>query len=133
MKAYDLNTRFTTGKYEGKTLEEVFQQDTSYIEKCLISDEDFAIGDKAIQKLFEKYPEIDLSDEAIDKNLDKLDSIEMDDDDMDFDDDVYEDEMDDELPAGKLKGMADDMDDDDLFADDDLEEDDNWDDEDDDF
>ncbi|MGZ5244116.1 MAG: exodeoxyribonuclease X C-terminal domain-containing protein [Bacteroidia bacterium] len=131
MKAYDLKTRFTTGKYEGKTLEEVFQQDTSYIEKCLIADEDFAIGDKTIQKLFEKYPEIDLSDEAIDKNLDKLDSIEMDDDDLDFDEDVYEDDIDDELPAGKLKGLADDEDD--LFADDDLAVDDDWEDDEDDF
>jgi hypothetical protein len=133
MKAYDLNTRFTTGKYEGKTLEEVFQQDTSYIEKCLIGDEDFAIGDKTIQKLFEKYPEIDLSDEAIDKNLDKLDSMEMDDDDLDFDEDIYDEDLDDEGTPGKLKGVDDDLEDD-LFGDDDLADDDaSWDDEEDDF
>jgi hypothetical protein len=128
MKAYDLNTRFTFGKYEGKTLDEVFQQDPEYVEKCMMTVEDFAVDEKSIQKLFEKYPDVDISDGAIDTNLDKLDQMDDDDDDL-FDDeeDSYDeedlDEFDDEIVGGKKGKGGDDFDD---FADDDLFEEDKY-------
>lgn len=130
MKAYDLNTRFTFGKYEGKSLDEVFQQDPAYVEKCMMTVEDFAVDEKSIQKLFEKYPEVDISDSAIDTNLDKLDSMDMDDDDDLFDDseEGYDeedlDEFEDEIIGGKKSAKDDDFDD---FADDDLFEEDKFD------
>lgn len=138
MKAYDLNTKFTFGKYEGKTLEDVFKNDPEYVEKCLISEEDFAINERTMQKLFEKYPENDLSDAAIDSNLDKLDTIVGDeDDDLLFTDEVYDDDFEDldefGKSIGKGKGKSiDDFDDieDDIYEEDTFEED-NWDDEDD--
>jgi hypothetical protein len=95
MKAYDLNTPFTFGKYEGKTLEEVFDKDPSYIEKCMISVDDFSLDEKSLQLLFEKYPDHELSNEAIDKNLEKLD-MDDDADDLDFPEELYEDDFDDD-------------------------------------
>ena len=96
MKAYDLNSRFTFGKYEGKTLEDVFQQDPAYVEKCMVSEEDFSVDEKSIQKLFEKYPDIEISDAAIDANLDKLDALDTDDDDLMFSEGgAYEEEFED--------------------------------------
>ena len=77
-----MNTSFTFGKYEGKTLEDVFKTDPAYIEKCMITVDDFAIDEKTIQKLFEKYPETELSDQAVDANLDKLDALDSSDDDF---------------------------------------------------
>jgi len=99
MKAYNLNTRFNFGKYDGKTLEDVFKTDPQFIEKSLLSVDDFVIDEKAIQKLFETYPDKELSDEAIDANLDKLDAMDLDDDNIIFPEEIYdgfenEDEMD---------------------------------------
>ena len=99
MKAYNLNTRFNFGKYDGKTLEDVFNTDPQFIEKSLLSVDDFVIDEKAIQKLFETYPDKELSDEAIDANLDKLDAMDLDDDNIIFPEEIYdgfenEDEMD---------------------------------------
>jgi len=136
MKAYDLNTSFTFGKYEGKSLDEVFRTDPSYVEKCMMTVDDFAVDEKAIQKLFEKYPDTELSDSAVDANLDKLDALDGGDDDFFAQDELYDDDDFDELddlPAkGGKKGDDDDFadidDEDDLFGDDGLDDD--WDDED---
>ena len=76
MKVYDLNTNFTFGKYEGKSLDKVFRTDPDYVQQCMMTVEDFAIDERAIQKLFEKYPDTDFSDEAIDANLEKLDVLD---------------------------------------------------------
>jgi hypothetical protein len=134
MKAYDLNTSFTFGKYEGKTLEDVFKTDPTYVEKCMITVDDFAVDEKSIQKLFEKYPDTELSDQAVDANLDKLDAMDSSDDEFFTGEEVYSDddyEDFDELPEDD-KEEGDEfggLDDDDLFGSDSLEED--WDDDDD--
>jgi hypothetical protein len=122
MKAYDLGTRFTFGKYEGKTLEEVFQQDASYVEKCLLTVEDFAIDEKSVQRLFEKFPEVDISDAAIDTNLDKLDAIEMEDGEFLFAEEGYDEEDmgDDSMTEDGFDDDEDDFDDDDFEGEDDL-------------
>ena len=123
MKAYDLNTRFTFGKYEGKTLEEVFKQDPAYIEKSLVTVDDFAIDEKSIQKLFETYPDNELSDDAVDANLDKLDAMDADDDIM-FNEEIFDGfENEDELEDDGGKGV-DDEENDNFFEDDGF--DDNW-------
>jgi len=139
MKAYDLNTSFTFGKYEGKTLDDVFKTDPSYVEKCMITVDDFAIDEKAIQQMFEKYPDNELSDQAVDANLDKLDGMENPDDEFFIGEEVYSDDDYDEFDDVPGKGAKDDDEadfddldeDDDLFGDDAPEED--WDDDDDDF
>lgn len=78
MKPFELTTRFGFGKYEGKTLEEIFSSDSDYIETCILNVEDFCVEEKAIQRLFEKYPDNEISDSAINTNLDKLDALGMD-------------------------------------------------------
>ena len=80
MKIYDLNTRLTFGNYEGKTLEDVYKLDPEFIEHSLINNRDFAIDERSLQKLFEKYPRYEFTNKSINANLDKLDAIEMDDD-----------------------------------------------------
>jgi hypothetical protein len=122
MKAYDLGTRFTFGKYEGKTLEDVFQQDPAYVEKCLLTVEDFAIDEKSVQKLFEKFPDVDISDAAIDTNLDKLDAIEMEDGEFLFAEEGYDEEDmgDDSMTDDDTFGDDEDIDDDDFEGEDDL-------------
>jgi hypothetical protein len=137
MKAYDLNSSFTFGKYEGKSLDEVFNSDPAYIEKCMMTVDDFAIDEKAIQKLFEKYPDAEFSDQAVDANMDKLDAMDGPEDDY-FEEEGYADDDLDDLDdiAGKprsSKGDDDDFtgiddDEDDLFTSDGLDED--WDDDD---
>ena len=130
MKAYDLSSRFTFGKYEGRTLEEVFKEDPSYVEKCMLTVEDFTVDERAIQQLFERYPEVEVSDAAIDANLDKLDALDAEDDDLLFGEEAYDDNEDFE---GVEEGEDFD-DDDDLFSeDDDFDADDDFNDDDDDF
>ena len=126
MKVYELNTPLDFGKYEGKTLETVFETDPGYIGTCLETEDGFTIDESAIQRLFEKYPEHELSTKAIDANLDKLDGMDMEnDDDFEFEDEAFDDDDLEELdPKGK-KGK-----DDDDWGDDLEEENDNWDDDD---
>ena len=125
MKVYELNTPLDFGKYEGKTLETVFETDPGYIGTCLETEDGFTIDESAIQRLFEKYPEHELSTKAIDANLDKLDGMDMEnDDDFEFEDEAFDDEWEELDPKGK-KGK-----DDDDWGDDLEEENDNWDDDD---
>lgn len=133
MKGYEMETPFTFGKYEGKTLEEVFDTDPNYVEKCLTDVPDFSINEKSMQALFTKYPNYDMSVGAIDMNFKKLDE---DDDDLDDDDDLtfgdeegYDAEDLDDFDDFKTKGKEDDEDFDDFDNDKDDwndDEDDNW-------
>lgn len=133
MKVYDLNTSFTFGKYEGKSLDDVFRTDPQYIQQCMIAVEDFAIDERAMQKLFEKYPEVDFSDEAIDANLEKLDVFDGGRDDIFMGEEGYDNEDFEDLdditdPLEKNEDLED-IDDDSLFEDNSTEDD--WDDDDD--
>ena len=135
MKAYDLNTNFTFGKYEGKSLIDVFKTDPAYVQKCMMTVDDFAIAERSIQALFEKYPDFEFSDEAVDANLDKLDAIDSVEDDIFAGDEGYADDYED---FGDLKDTLDKvadedfeaLEDDDFFGTDAIEEED-WDDDDD--
>ncbi len=123
MQTYEMNTLFTFGKYEGKTLETVFGTDPGYIESCLQTVDEFSIDETTIQRLFEKYPEHELSNKAIDANLDKLDGMDMEnDDDFDFDDEAFDDDDLEEFTPGKKKEEEDD------WGNDFEEDNDNWDD-----
>ena len=124
MKVYELNTPFAFGKYEGKTLESVFETDPGYVGTCLETEDEFTINEIAIQKLFERYPEHELSTNAINSNIDKLDGMDMEnDDDFEFDDEAFDDDDLEELDPKK-------KDDDDEWGNDLEEENDNWDDDD---
>ncbi len=51
MKIYNENTEFTFGKYEGKSLQEVSQIDTSYIDWCLCNLDHFCLEDEVFEHL----------------------------------------------------------------------------------
>ena len=133
MKVYDLNTNFTFGKYEGKSLDVVFSTDPKYIQQCMIAVEDFAIDERVLQKLFEKYPDIDFSDEAIDANLEKLDVFDSGRDDIFLGEEGYDSEDFESLdditdPLEKSEGLED-IEDDSFFEENSTDDD--WDDDDD--
>ncbi len=134
MKVYDLNTSFNFGKYEGKPLEEVFRTDPAYVQQCMITVEDFAIDEKAIQKLFEKYPDSDFSDESIDANLEKLDVLDSGKDDIFIGEEGYDVEdygdLDDMVDPLEKEDNFEDIEDDDFLS---TSQEDDWDDDDDDF
>jgi len=135
MKVYDLNTNFTFGKYEGKSLEDIFKTDPEYVQQCMVTVEDFAIDERAIQKLFEKYPSVDFSDEAIDANLEKLDVFDSGREDIFMTEEGYDNEDFEDLddladPLEKGEDIED-IEDDDFFES--TSTDDDWDDDDDDF
>jgi hypothetical protein len=51
MKFYNLETKFTFGKYEGLTVEDVIDLEISYIEFCLYNLDHFYISDEVIAKI----------------------------------------------------------------------------------
>jgi len=130
MKVYDLNTSFAFGKYEGKSLDEVFRTDPAYVQQCMINVEDFAIDERAIQKLFEKYPDTDFSDESIDANLEKLDVLDSGRDDIFIGEEGYDlEDYEDVVDPLEKEDNFEDIEDDDFFESTSSEDD--WDDDDD--
>lgn len=51
MKLYDLDTLFTFGKHQGKTVREVVDQHPSYLNWCIIHLDHFYISDDSIPEL----------------------------------------------------------------------------------
>lgn len=114
MKFYDADSEFTFGKYEGKTIKEVFEKDPKYIDFCFNNIDEFYVSPSVLKELkampvsskdeddvldsfFEDAeevddfePEID-EDEDFDWDDDDLNLIDDDDFDNfdDFDDDDY--------------------------------------------
>lgn len=72
MEFYELDTEFTFGKYQGKTLEEVFEIDPAFIDYCLINHEHFNLSDDILEELKELNPDFQFSEEALDKREDKF-------------------------------------------------------------
>lgn len=76
MKLYLEDTQFDFGDHEGKTLKEVFGLNPAYVQQCLLTNENFVIDERALQNLFEAFPEANLSEEALDNNGEKIDQME---------------------------------------------------------
>jgi hypothetical protein len=129
MKFYYLDTKFTSGKYKGQTLEEVHEKDPEYIENALKEDDNFLVTEEVIDELQSVNPNYSFSDEAIsrrdgkEKEFDK--SSDSGDDDFDDDmDDRYDDQdfdMEDEFGIEDID--AEDLEDIDDLYDEDEEED----------
>jgi hypothetical protein len=64
MKFYSLHTRFSFGKYQGKTLEDVILIQSSYIEWCSVNLDHFYIDNDVISRIKEILPSFSLSMEA---------------------------------------------------------------------
>ncbi|MCO4292931.1 hypothetical protein NF867_08665 [Solitalea sp. MAHUQ-68] len=71
MKFYDLETEFNSGKYQGKTLQEIAKIDPEYLNTCALSDQNFLITAPVIEDLQGINPAISFSDQAIQTLIDK--------------------------------------------------------------
>lgn len=96
MNFYDLDTEFEFGKYEGQTLEEVFQKDPKFIEQCLIKVDDFNLSDDVMEELKAIDDEFEFSPEALKRREEKFQLWEQenDEDEEDFYDKDLEEFMD---------------------------------------
>lgn len=78
MKFYDVESKFTFGKYEGKTIAEVFQKDPKYIDYCFNNIDEFYVSPevmKELKSLNRDYtiPNLtELNDDEIDSMFDEL-------------------------------------------------------------
>ena len=90
MKFYTLDTEFTFGKYEGKTVKEILEIQTAYLDWCAINLDHFYISDEIIAEVKAIIPSFVISDEGQSKLTEKYDTWEsqqQDNDDNDDDDD----------------------------------------------
>ncbi|MCK9452932.1 MAG: hypothetical protein M0Q90_14650 [Bacteroidales bacterium] len=116
MKFYDVDARFTFGKYEGLSLAEVFAKDPKYIDFCSNNIDEFYVSKAVLKELkagnfmqakedpeeADQFDEDDLNassddEDELEEDFDWEDDIELIDD--SFDDDFeldYEDEEDDD-------------------------------------
>lgn len=127
MKFYYLDTKFTSGRYKGQSLEEVYAKDPEYVENSLKEDDNFLITEEVIDELQTINPDYSFSDEAIAKRDSKEKEFDKSSDAADEDDDDFEDGYDDEDfdEDFDLEDIdADDLEDiDDLYDDDDEDDD----------
>jgi hypothetical protein len=71
MKYYTLDTEFTFGKYEGKTIKEVLELQPSYLDWCAINLDHFYITDEIITEIKEIKPDFTITEEGKQKLADK--------------------------------------------------------------
>lgn len=64
MKFYTLNTKFTFGKFTGKTLEEVLKIQPDYIDWCLINLDHYCLPEYAIEQIKVLKPNFTISEKA---------------------------------------------------------------------
>jgi len=62
---YDPDTKFTFGKFKGKTLNEVWTYNSSYINWCIVNLENFYISEDTILEIRNRGYKISLSKDAI--------------------------------------------------------------------
>lgn len=76
MKFYTLDTEFTFGKYEGKTVKEVLELQPNYLDWCAINLDHFYISDEIITEIKEIKPDFTISEEGKQKLADKYSTWE---------------------------------------------------------
>ncbi|MBS4061762.1 MAG: hypothetical protein KG029_15285 [Bacteroidetes bacterium] len=92
MKFYDADSEFTFGKYEGKTIKEIFEKDPKYIDFCFNNIDEFYVSPEVMKELKQLDPKFtgpnltDLDDDLLESYLDEAEEIE------DFDETLLEDE-----------------------------------------
>lgn len=95
MKIFDLDTEFSSGKYKGQTLQDVFDKDPDFVGQVLLDDNKFLIGEKAMRDLRKLKPDFQFSEDALeshDRRWMRFDAMSdggdlFDGDDLDFGDD----------------------------------------------
>ncbi|UAJ14343.1 exodeoxyribonuclease X C-terminal domain-containing protein [Aquirufa lenticrescens] len=83
MKNYELNSIFTFGKYKGSSLQQVYGQNPSYIEWCILNLEHFNIEEDVFYELQSLNSSYQFSDDSLNK-LQSNWQAEL--DEVDFDD-----------------------------------------------
>jgi len=71
MKFYELETEFSFGKYEGKSLQEILEIQPSYIQWCIDNLDHFYISDQVIQKIKSIKPDFRLNQDSLDRLKEK--------------------------------------------------------------
>jgi len=90
MKFYNLDTEFTFGKFEGKTVKDILDIQPSYLDWCAINLDHFYISDEVVEEIKAIKPDFTLTEEGKQKLADKYTSWEAEQDQDDGDDDHYE-------------------------------------------
>lgn len=67
MKFYSLDTEFTFGKYESKTVREILEIQPSYLDWCAINLEHFYISEEVIDEIKATYSDFKISEEGMNK------------------------------------------------------------------
>lgn len=65
MKYYELESIFTFGKHIGKTLEEVYKINPSYVEWCVVNLDHFLLNEEVFDQLIELSPSFQFSQQAL--------------------------------------------------------------------
>jgi len=86
MKFYTLDTEFTFGKYEGKTVKEIIEIQPTYIDWCAINLDHFYISDEIIEEIKVIKPDFTITEEGKQKLADKYSNLESEQQQDDYDD-----------------------------------------------
>lgn len=83
MKFYDSDSEFTFGKYEGKTIKEVFEQDPKYIDFCFNNIDEFYVSPDVMKELRSLDPRFtatssneEFDDDLFESYLDEAELVE---------------------------------------------------------
>lgn len=85
MKFYDLDTEFTFGKYEGKTVRQILNLQSSYLDWCAINLDHFYLSNQMIEEIKSIKPDFIISDEGKQKLADKYSTWESEQEQNDYD------------------------------------------------
>lgn len=86
MRFYTLDTEFTFGKYEGKTVKEILEIQPSYLDWCAINLDHFYISDEIISEIKVIKPDFTITEEGKQKLADKYSTWENEQQQDDYDD-----------------------------------------------
>ncbi|MCK9291141.1 MAG: hypothetical protein WCR58_11395 [Bacteroidales bacterium] len=82
MKFYDIDSEFTFGKYEGKTIREVFEKDPNYIEFCFNNIDEFYVSPEVMKELRQINPRYtgpslqEMDDDVLDSYLEEIGELD---------------------------------------------------------
>lgn len=95
MKGYNLESKFTFGKFEGKTLREVIEVEPSYIDWCSLNLDHFYISANTIEEVTKIVPNFTISEKGREKLAEKLETIQRENEEQENSrNDYYSDEYD---------------------------------------
>lgn len=91
MKFYNLDTEFTFGKYEGKTVREILEIQPAYLDWCAINLDHFYISEEVIEEIKVSYSDFKISEEGVNKLNEKYEQWEGEQEDYEEEYDDYDD------------------------------------------